>query len=252
MAHDHPTPLRQAATAAREALRGRLPPRYADYAKTWRSGFKALAAPALAPGAVVLDVGAGRRPVFPTQQRPDGLTYVGMDLNRSELLAAPDGSYDDGIACDVTETVPRLENQIDLIISRAVFEHVHSVPAALGNLYSYLKPGGLAVISLSGRYSAFGILNMLLPHRIGVKLVARVMRRDPQTIFPAFYDHCYHSALVSLLADWSSVEITRQWAGAAYFRSFRPVLAAYVMYEEWALSSGRHDLATHYCLVLRK
>ena len=93
---------------------------------------------------------------------------------------------------------------------------------------------------------------MLLPRRFGVELVTRVMRRDPETVFPAYYNHCYWSALDKLGRPWASVEIEAKWAGAGYFRSLVPVQAAYILYEEWAAASGRNNLATHYFLQLRK
>ena len=247
-----PSPVRQAAQAARAALGGTLPPRYAEYGTRWRADFKELAAPALLPGASVLDVGAGRRPLFTPDERPAEVTYVGLDVVRSELDAAPAGSYGEKIAADVTQRVRALEVRFDLIVSWQVLEHVRSVPDALDNFHAYLKPGGIAVISLSGRYSLFGIINMLIPQRLGVQIVARVMRRDPETVFPAYYDRCYRSALQRDTELWSASTIVSAWAGASYFRSVRPVQAAYVMYEEWAAESGRDDLATHYFLQLHK
>lgn len=246
------SPFRLAVHAARAARRGELPPRYAGYNASWMSDFKGLAGPALKPGARVLDVGAGRRPMFPPDERPAGVTYVGLDVVRSELDAAPTGSYDEKVAADVTKPLASLERQFDLIVSWQVFEHLRSVPAALENFHAYLRPGGYAIVCLSGRNSLFGILNMLLPRRLGVGLVARVMRRDPETVFPAYYNHCYWSALDKLGRPWSSVEIEAKWAGAGYFRSLVHVQAAYILYEEWAAASGRNNLATHYFLQLRK
>lgn len=246
------SPARQAGRAARAALRGTLPERYAVYSKRWRSDFKDLAAPALRPGASVLDVGAGRRPVFSAEELPPGVSYVGLDVVSSELDAAPPGSYGEKIASDVTQRVAALEGRFDLIVSWQVLEHVRSVPDALDNFHAYLKPGGLAVISLSGRFSMFGLLNMMIPRRVGVGIVARVMRRDPATVFPALYDRCYRSALEQHTEHWSSVRILGMWAGAPYFRSVRPVQAAYVLYEEWAAASAHDNLATHYFMQLQK
>jgi SAM-dependent methyltransferase len=180
------------------------------------------------------------------------VSYVGLDVVRSELDTAPAGSYGEKIATDVTLRVPELEGRFDLIVSWQVLEHVSSVPDALDNFRVYLRPGGIAVISLSGRYSLFGIMNMLIPQRLGVQLVARVMRRDPETVFPTYYDSCYRSALLRHTEAWSAATIVSAWAGALYFHSVRPLQAAYVLYEEWAAESGRDDLATHYFLHLRK
>lgn len=246
------SPARQGARAARAALQGQLPARYGEFDAGWRRAFKELAAPGLRARGKVLDAGGGRRPMFAPHERREGSTYVGLDILRSELEAAPAGSYDEMIAADATQRLARLENEFDLIVSWQVFEHLRSVPDALENFYAYLKPGGYAIIAMSGRYSAFGILNMLLPQRLGVPLVARVMRRDPATVFPAYYDKCYRSALQGLVTQWSSSRIISAWAGARYFGMAKPLQAAYILYEEWAAVSGRENLATHYFMQLRK
>ena len=247
-----PSPVRDAARAARATLRGQLPRRYSEYGHGWRANFKDLAKPTWHTGATVLDVGAGRRPVFLPCERPPGVKYVGLDVLQSELDAAPVASYDETIAADASEHLQRLDRQFDLIVSWQVFEHLRSVPAALDNFYDYLKPGGLAVISLSGRYSLFGLINMLLPPRLGAGIVSHVMRRDRDTVFPAYYDHCYRSALDRLVQHWTSAHIVSAWAGAMYFRTLKPVQSAYIFYEEWAAASRYEDLATHYFMQLRK
>lgn len=215
-------------------------------------GFKALAAPGLYAGARVLDVGAGRRPVFPPDERPNAVTYVGLDVSASELDEAPPRSYDATMVADVAAPFSRPAPEFDLIVSWQVFEHLRSVRTALDNFYASLRPGGYAVISLSGRFSAFGVLNMLIPAELGVRVVSRVMRRDAGTVFRAYYDDCYRSALSRLVGRWTAASIIPAWAGAAYFRTVRPLQAAYVFYEEWAATSGRDDLATHYFIQLRK
>jgi SAM-dependent methyltransferase len=156
------------------------------------------------------------------------------------------------VAADVTHYVSDLANRFDMVLSWQVLEHVRSVPAALDNFHAYLRPGGLAVVILSGRFSAFGLLNMLLPGRVGAPLVAHVMGRDPETVFRAYYDHCYNDALARLGRKWSSARVVSAWNGAGYFRSVRPLQALYVAYEEWAATSGRENLATHYILEWRK
>jgi len=200
-----------------------------------------------------LDLGAGRSPIFTPAERPADVAYVGLDISKSELQAAPPGSYDEVVVGDATERISELENRFNLVVSWQVLEHVASLSDAIENLYAYLRPGGYAIASLSGRYSIFALLNLLLPQRVGHTIVARAMRRDPDTVFPAHYDRCYRSALESLVADsWSEVEIENVWCGAVYFRFMRPLQAAYVLYEEWAYLTNRGNLATHYFLRLRK
>lgn len=244
--------LRHSTRAARAVLRGELPPRYEHYSKAWFAEFWELALPGVQRDARILDVGSGRRPALSVDRRPPNVTYVGLDLARSELEAAGPGSYDEVVVSDISERVPELVGRFDLIVCWQVLEHVQSLPRALDNLHAYLVDGGYVAALLSGRYSAFGLVNILLPGRLGSPLVARIMRRDPATVFHAYYDHCYRSGLQRLLRCWSHTRVRSAWCGAKYFDFCRVLQAGYVLYEEWVATAGHEDLATHYFLQLRK
>lgn len=227
----------------RRAFRGELPPRYADF---WREEFDARVRSSLVPGMRILDVGSGRRPTVPVEQRPPGTLYVGLDLSLAELRKAPPGSYDEIVASDVRDRVAALEKRFDLVLSFQVFEHVKPMDAALENVRSYLRPGGRALLHMSGAFSVFGILNRLLPQRVGVYLLEHLVGRDPETVFPARYHRCWYGALTRLGAPWSSFQVLPRWRGASYFGFSRLVRALYITYEEWALRSGHLNLAPYY------
>jgi len=235
----------RATDAARAAWLGRLPARYVAGAERI---FYEYAEPLMVPGTVVLDVGSGRRPVVPTHDRPDGMQYVGLDLSRDELKAAPAGSYDEVVVCDIGVRAPSLVGRIDLALSWQVFEHVSDLRATLDNLHAYLKPGGRLSALLSARWSAFGVANSLLPDRVAAVIASRISGRKVETVFPAHYNRCTASQLEEIVGEWTRAEIIPAWLGAGYFHFLRPLQAAYVCYEEWARVSGRRDLATHYFL----
>jgi hypothetical protein len=66
-------------------------------------------------------------------------------------------------------------------------------------------------------------------------------------VFPAHYDQCWSSALETLLAGWSAVEIRPKYAGASYL-TFSPLLMrAYVRCEDRTIR--RPNLATYYLLA---
>lgn len=209
-------------------------------------------APRLTPDARILDVGSGRDPTFQREQLPPGAHYVGLDVSAAELRLAPSGCYDDTVIGDVARHIPELENTFDLAVSWQVLEHVKPIDAALENMRSYLRPGGLLVAMFSGGFSTFGMLNRLLPNPVSQRLAAWALKIDPADVFPAHYDRCYHSALLPLLSGWSSVDLHPMYRGAVYARNFRPVLHTYLAYENWAAKRHRSDLATHYLLVARR
>jgi SAM-dependent methyltransferase len=57
---------------------------------------------------------------------------AGFDARRIEYLVQPSG-------------LSGLNSEIDLVISRAVLEHVNDLPASFRDMYAALKPGGVAI-----------------------------------------------------------------------------------------------------------
>jgi len=195
----------------------------------------------------ILDVGSGRRPALGAGLR-DGCRYVGLDLSYDELAAAPAGSYDEFVVADLTDYQPTLEQRFDLAVSWQVLEHVADLEAALGNIRGYLRPGGYLVALFSGP----AVFNRVIPTGIGLSLMRVLLHRDPDSVFPARYDRCYHRALVGLLDLWSASQTFAIFQGGAYF-NFSPLLrSAYFVYESWA--SRRHLLnaATHYLVECQR
>lgn len=229
----------------KDARAGRLPDHYRHTA--WDSpSFEARVGSALAPNCEVLDVGSGRNPRIHRAERPLGCRYVGLDLSASELAQAPPGSYDELVVADVGSRVPRLEERFDLIVSWSVFEHVKSLAPALEHLRCYLRPKGRLLAFFAGTFSAHGVINTVLPARVGVAIVSRVMHRPPATVFPAHYDRCYYGALTPMFQNWTAVEILPAWGGATYFGFSRLLQSAYLAYEEWARLGDHRNLGTHY------
>lgn len=205
----------------------------------------------LKPGMTLLDVGSGRHPTLAADLRPFNTSYVGLDLSRSELRLAGANAYDELVVTDLCHHAAQLVDRVDLAISWQVFEHVESLSAALDNLYGYLKPGGCLISLFSGKWSAFGVANRVLPNKIGGPLVSRLMRRTERNrpVFPAFYDGCSASALRAAMKPWSQVHINPLFRGASYVRFSLPLSRLYMAYEDVVYRAGVDDLATHYLLV---
>lgn len=229
--------------ATRAAARGHLPPRYAEW---WHREFNARIDASLRPGMSILDVGAGCRPTVPRYRCPEGCRYVGLDFSRAELEKAPAGGYDDAIVADATEHINSLDGSFDLVLSYLVLEHVASLPEAFNNIRSYLVPGGKFLAYFSGTFSAFGLANRVLPSAVSAALLKSLLGRDHETVFPAFYDQCWASAIEGALRSWTTFEVRPMWFGAGYFGFLRPLQAAYIGYEEWARVRSHKNLAPYY------
>ena len=231
--------------AFRNALRGELPPRYA---RRFRAQFDACVRPALRADVRILDVGAGRRPTIPISDRPPGTHYFALDPAGAELELAPEGAYDEAVVADVAEHLPALDERFDLIVSWNVLEHVPSLEAALANLRSYLRPGGVLVAQFAGSLAAHALISRVIPHALGARAMERLLGRPRDSVFDAHYDDCRYSALDRLLAPFSTHAITPLYRDASYFRFSRLALAVYLGFEEWALRRQHRDLASHYMI----
>lgn len=224
-------------------------PRYAEY---WGTEFWEHVNRSLANAGAVLDVGSGRRPTIPPEQRPAGVHYTGLDISADELALAPDNAYDETVAADAAEIVPGLVGRFDLILSWQVLEHVENLPRAAASLHAYARPGGTVVAMLSGRYAAYAVANRLLPQGLARRFVARLRRRPADTVFPAHYDHCDERGLREAFSCWDRVEVIPLWRGADYFERVPWLLGAYLRYEDLAIRRGWTGLATNYTVIAER
>ena len=222
------------------------------YREHWRAAFDERVAEELRPGIHILDIGAGSRPTIAVDARPAGSTYVGFDIAADELKKAPPGSYDEAIVGDVVGSMPVFHDRFELIVSWQVLEHVSRLDQAFQNLRAWLRPGGALIAQLSGKFSIFAIANQLIPHSAAAFAMHKLVRRSPDTVFPARYDHCYYSALSTILRPFSEAEIIPRYKGAEYL-VFAPIVRdVYLLYEDWIYRRDWRNLATHYIVVARR
>jgi SAM-dependent methyltransferase len=147
---------------------------------------------------------------------------------------------------DITERVGRFDNQFDLIVCYQVLEHVRPLDRAFENMRSYLRPDGRVLAVFSGRFSIFGLVNLLVPRPIVLWGGRILLGRDPTSVFPAVYHRCWYSALERMLAGFSKREIMPFYEAAAYLRFSRFLQGLFLGYEEWTWLKKHRNLASHY------
>jgi SAM-dependent methyltransferase len=224
----------------------------ARYHTRWQDEFERRVCSRLPDGARILDLGSGARPALSAIERPRNSFYVGMDISQGELEKAPAGSYDEWRIGDAVQFVGELDEDFDLIVSWQVLEHIKPLGPAIENCRKYLRPGGAFVALFSGTFSAVGVINRLIPHRLGVAAMKHLLARDPETVFRAYYDGTWHSSLRRYFENWQSVEIVPFFRGAEYFSFNRTLQRGYLLYENWAAAGSRANLATHYLVEALK
>jgi SAM-dependent methyltransferase len=228
-----------------EALPSWFPQRYQE---PWLEPFTSRCLAGLDPGAHILDIGGGRRPSLAPADRPPGCRYVGFDASAQQLALAGPGAYDELRVGSATEHVPGFEGAFDLVTSWQTLEHVRPVEAALANARSYLRVGGRFVALVSGTFAVFAIAGRLVPHSVARAVMKRLLDREPETVFPAHYNRCWHGTLVKLLEPWSHAEVIPLYRAGGYFAFSDTLARAYLAYENWAEGRQLRNLATHYLI----
>jgi len=211
-------------------------------------------APFLHPRMTVIDVGGGKRPALsPDRKVALELRVIGFDISKSELEAAPQGSYDATICADITRFVG--EENADLAICSALMEHVSDVDKALRGIANMLKPGGLALIFIPCRNTLFARLNLLFSQNLKRKLLKWVFPESASKAlgFRAYYDRCIPRQ-IELLAQKNGLmpEKVRLYFYTGYFEAFTPL---HVLWRLWQVAFHAlvdPDAAESFSMALRK
>lgn len=218
--------------------------------KTLWQGFEDEAATlirALPDEAVVLDLGGGRRCVYAGAVDPPGrVRLIAIDISAAELAMNRDVA--ETHAADVATGLPMPDGSVDLILSRALLEHVDGVRAAVQHMARVLKPGGLAFHIIPCRYSLFGTAARLLPFGPLLRLTHKVMPSTRDGIgFEVHYDHCYPQALERdfRAAGFRDVQMQLTWACPGYFTAFYPLFLTHALYEQTVRRLGLRRLAAY-------
>lgn len=204
------------------------------------------------PGMRVMDVGSGRYPFFATEEkRRLRLHVTGLDLNPSELAAAPPGSYDDTVEADITAFTGNGET--DLVICMSVLEHVPDTAAALRSLSTIVRPGGSVAIFVPSRNAVFARLNLVLPQPVTKWLLKYKPGARGGDGWKSYYNRCTPRDFEAMARD-AGLEPVRIEVSylSKYFQIVTPV---YVLWRLWMLAfkavKGRQAAET-FCMELRR
>jgi ubiquinone/menaquinone biosynthesis C-methylase UbiE len=147
------------------------------------------------PGQLVVDIGGGRALRYADHLRPGEATVIAVDVSAEELKL--NHQVAETRVADVVDGLPFADGEVDVLTSSSVLEHLPDIGRFLDEAARVLRPGGAMVHILPCRYATFAILNRMLPHRVKSWVLAHAY---PETIgvcgFRAYYDRCYHKALV--------------------------------------------------------
>ncbi len=205
------------------------------------------AARSVPDGATIIDLGGGRRCTYTAAvPRERGARIVAVDISSEEL--ALNDQVDATAVANVAEHLPFEDGSVDLIVSRALLEHVDGVPDAARHMARVLKPGGRALHFIPARYSLFGLTARLLPFQPLLKLLHVVSPETRgQVEFEVEYDHCYASALQDVFRDagFRRVDVATCWSQSGYFFPCTPLYVIVALYQEVTRRLRARDLAAY-------
>jgi len=140
----------------------------------------------------ICDVGGGANPVLPLQFIVDNyLDCTVLDISSMELEKAPAG-YKKMIQ-DIEAEDCAVIDQFDLVVSKMMAEHVKNGNLFHKNIFSMLKPGGIAVHYFPTLYALPFVVNRLTPEWVSSFLLDVFLPRDRFKLgkFPAYYSWCF-------------------------------------------------------------
>lgn len=190
---------------------------------------------ALPDGAAVLDLGGGRNFFYAGEVDPPGrLKVIAVDISPAELALNKD--VDETYVADVSKYIPLPDASVDLLMSKALLEHVDGVPAAIREMSRVLRPGATTLHLVPCRYSLFGMGARLLPFGPLLRLTLKLAPwfRNENFGFKVHYDHCYPGALEREFrtAGFSDVQLQVFWTCEKFFLGVYPIYLLYAAYEQ--------------------
>lgn len=201
----------------------------------------------------VLDVGAGKQwPFAPALKGPD-MVLIGFDIDIAEMTE--NTLLDQKICGDACKSLEVPDRSVDLIMGRAVVEHLHDTASFLACANRALREDGRLIVTFASKQAPFAILNRILPQRVSQWLLLHLVPGSPGVLgFKAFYDRASFREFTQSLTD-AGFEIEQAYASyfsVGYFRFFVPLYVAAFCVDRLRHALGNPRLAAYFMFIARK
>ncbi len=138
----------------------------------------------------ILDAGCGRSAPILRKFKNSARKLVGVDLeDPSEAIAGIHYIQGDISSIDLPS------NSVDIVISRAVLEHVSDPEAVFNEIHRILKPGGHFISLLPNLWDYVSIFSKLIPNRFHGYIVEKTEGRKTEDVFPTYYKTNTYNAI---------------------------------------------------------
>lgn len=191
---------------------------------------------ALARGSLVVDLGGGRHCSFAHLIQPQqDIRIVAVDVSAEELAA--NHFVDEVRVADVSTALPFADNEVDLLVSRTLLEHVPDVEAAVMNVARVLRPGAQTIHLVPCRYALFAIFGRIVPFPIARRMLHMLIPAARGVVeFDVVYDRAHPRALERIFhtAGFRDVRTECTWDQAAYAGAIFPIFLLVLIYQRVA------------------
>ena len=156
----------------------------------------------------ILDAGCGRAAPILRNFIGKAKVLIGVDLE-DPVENIPDIIYK---KCDIS-SIDIQDNSVDLVISRAVLEHVIDPNSVFKEINRILTPGGSFVFLVPNLYDYVSLISLLIPNKFHQSIVSKTEGRKIDDVFPAYYKSNTYTAIKQLCAKNGFKIIDFQWLG---------------------------------------
>lgn len=201
----------------------------------------------------VLDVGAGREwPFSPTLKGPR-MKLIGFDIDVVEM--ADNALLDERLCGDACKSLGVEDESVDLIMGRAVIEHLHDNAAFLMSASRALREDGRLIVTFANKHASFSVLNRMLPRRISQWLLTHLLPGSLGVLgFEAFYDRASFDEFKQSLTT-AGFEVEEEYASyfsSGYYKFFFPLFVVTLAFDYLLYALGNPRLASYLMFIARK
>ena len=202
----------------------------------------------------IVDVGGGKTCSFAIHRKPDMNTkIIAVDMSQEEM--ENNLGVDEKKVAIIDQHLPFKDNEVDMVVSRSVLEHLKNLECFIVEANRILKKDGYFIHLFPSKFASFAIINQLLPKRLSKKIVT-YFHPDTKGIcgFPAYYNKCFYSSIKTLLKEngYEIANIYLSYYQASYFKFFIPLFLIMAFYEGFLQFFRAKNLCAYIMVVAKK
>ena len=156
----------------------------------------------------ILDAGCGRTAPILRKFDKKAKILIGVDLE-DPLEVITEVKYIKGNIASID--IPG--NSVDIVISRAVLEHVPDPGAVFNEVSRVLKPGGSFIFLVPNLGDYVSIISKIIPNRFHKQIVSKTEGRKMDDVFPAYYKANTYSSIKALSQNHGFRVVEFQYLG---------------------------------------